>query len=81
MTSPPARDSLPTRCSASAGTSYGPVSATSRCSIETAERIDLVLGLGASCPTCVVRKFWYHQKDGHFRPELCTKLWRIDRRN
>jgi len=47
---------LPARRYASAGTSYGPVSVclslclsvTSRSSIQTAERIELVFGMGAS---------------------------------
>ena len=47
---------VPARCYASAGTSYGPVSVsvclsvsvTSRCSIETVERIWLFFGMGAS---------------------------------
>jgi len=39
---------LPTRCYVSAGTSFGPVSVTSRCSVKTDERIELVFGVGAS---------------------------------
>jgi len=39
---------LPVRHYASTGTSYGPVSVTSRCSVETAEQIGLVFGVEAS---------------------------------
>jgi len=53
------------------GTSYGPVSVTSQYSIETAERIELVLGMEASFHLSYIvlrleRKFGYLQKKGTF---------------
>ena len=76
------------------GTSHGPVSVsvTSRCSIETAERIELVFGVWSSFRpsytvlkrNSVISKNIY----GHFPLELCPELrtWKIsprhiDRRN
>jgi len=66
---------------ASAGTSHGPVSVcvclsvTSRSSIETAERNELVFGMGASFHPlplhCVKRKFRYLQNKG-------ISLWNFD---
>ena len=54
-------------------------SVTSRCSIETAERIGLVFGTGASFlrPTLhwIIRKVRYLQREGYFPLELYSKLW------
>ena len=63
---------------ARAGTSYGSASVcpsvTSRCSIETAERIQLVYGIW-ELPLSAIRKFRYLKKLGYFPLELCSKLW------
>ena len=79
------------------GTSHGPVSmsvcpsVTSRCSIETAERIELVFGMWASFHpsyTVLKRNSVISKKYGHFPLKLCPKVrtWKIsprhiDRRN
>jgi len=65
---------LPARRYASAGTSHVPVSVclsvTSRSSIETDERIELVFGMAASFHLHYVkRKFGYFQNQG-------TSLWK-----
>ena len=62
------------------------LSATSRCSIETSGRIEMVFGFFDQFYTAVT-KFRYLQK-GYFPPEVCRRLWtykisplHVDRRN
>jgi len=73
---------LPARRYASAGTSYGPVSAclsvTSRSSVETAERIELGLDMGGSFHlsyTVLNGTSGIFTSKGYFPLELCPKLW------
>ena len=68
-----------TRCCASVGTGCGPVSVsvTCRCSIETAERIGLVLAweLRSTSPTLCCKEILVPSWVSYFPLKLCSKLW------
>jgi len=66
-----------TRCLRHSPTHDTPLS-TLRCSVETAERIELIPAqklFTGPILHCAVRKFGHLQRPGHFPLELCYKLW------